>query len=137
VRFAFALLIAAATALALVASACGGAARADGIERTITIHYSRFEPALLEVPAGVPVKITLVNNDPIDHEWLIGDAAMHERHRTGTEPFHASRPTEVTVPAHSTRVTTLTFGAEGLWQYICHLPAHEQYGMVGTLRAVE
>ena len=39
------------------------------------------------------------NDDPIDHEWIVGDAAVHERHRTGTEPVHASRPTEVTIPA--------------------------------------
>ena len=42
--------------------------------------------------AGVPITITLVNADPIDHEWLVGDEAFHERHRTGTEPHHGDRP---------------------------------------------
>ena len=87
----------------------------------------------MTVPAGVALTIVLRNDDPIDHEWIVGDAAVHERHRTGTEPVHASRPTEVSIPAGSTRVTTVRFDTPGTYQYICHLPGHEAYGMVGTL----
>ncbi len=114
-----------------------GEASAPVTEATIVIHYSRFEPGLVVVPAGEPVTIRLRNEDPIEHEWMVGDAAMHERHRTGTEPFHDQIPTEVTVPVFSERVTTVTFEEPGDYQYICHLPGHEAYGMVGTLRVVE
>ena len=62
---------------------------------TSTIHYSHFEPAAITVPAGRPVTFVIHNTDPIDHEWIVGDAALHERHRTGTEPVHNARPTEV------------------------------------------
>ena len=79
------------------------------------------------------VTIVLRNDDPIDHEFIVGDAAVHERHRTGTEPVHASRPTEVTIPAGTTRATTITFTTPGSFLFICHLPGHEAYGMVGTL----
>ena len=79
------------------------------------------------------VTIVLRNDDPIDHEWIVGDAAIHERHRTGTEPVHGTRPTEVTIPAGSSRETTVTFDTPGTYLYICHLPGHEAYGMVGTL----
>ena len=99
----------------------------------IVIRYSHFEPSTITVPVGQPVTITLVNTDPIDHEWIVGDAALHAVHRTGTELLHPSRPTEVVVPAGETRVTTITFTATGSLQYICHLPAHEAYGMVGTV----
>ena len=81
--------------------------------------------------------ITLRDDDPIDHEWIVGPPDVHERHRTGTEPFHDERPTEVTVPALSSRVTRLTFDQPGEYAYICHLPGHEAYGMVGTLRVLE
>ena len=50
----------------------------------------------------MPVTFVLRNDDPIDHEWIVGDAAVHERHRTGTEPVHAARPTEVRIPAGTT-----------------------------------
>ena len=118
-------------ALALVAGACSGAAAAERV--TISIGYSAFEPPQLTVPAGVPVRFVLVNGDPIDHEWIVGDGAVHEAHRSGTEMAHAARPTEVSIPALTTVETTVTFDAPGLYPYICHLPGHEAYGMVGLL----
>jgi len=126
----------AAGLLALVASACGGGAGASA-EATIVIHFSHFVPEAVTVPAGEPVTITLQNDDPIEHEWIVGAPEVHDRHRTGTEPYHDQIPTEVTIPALSTRTTTLTFDAPGEYLYVCHLPGHEAYGMVGTIRVVE
>jgi plastocyanin len=103
---------------------------------TIEIKYSHFNPSAISVPVGVPVTITLVNEDPIDHEWIIGDDAVQERHRTGTELLHPVRPTEQVIPALSTRVTTITFDHPATWKYICHLPGHEAYGMVGVASIV-
>ena len=125
----------AAPVVAVMFAGCGGGD--DSAAATVTIHFSRFAPGDLEVPAGVPVTFTLRNNDPIDHEWIVGTADVHERHRTGTEPFHATRPTEVTVPALESRETTVVFDAPGEYQFICHLPGHESYGMVGTLTVTE
>ena len=119
----------------LVAAVLAGCGSPPGPQRIeITIHYSHFDPAQLSVPIGVPITFVLVNQDPIEHEWLLGDDAFHDRHRTGTEPHHAGRPTEVSIPALSTVETTITFDAPAEWQYICHLPRHEAYGMLGTLR---
>jgi len=106
---------------------------ADRVE--ISMRFSRYAPSLVSVPAGRPVVFVLRNDDPIDHEWMIGDEQMHERHRTGTEPYHASLPTEVTVPALSTVQTIVFFEEPGTWRYVCHLPGHEAYGMVGVLTA--
>jgi uncharacterized cupredoxin-like copper-binding protein len=103
---------------------------------TIEIKYSHFNPSAITVPIGVPVTITLVNDDPIDHEWIIGDDAVQQKHRTGTELLHPVRPTEQVIPALQTRVTTMTFGAPGQLKYICHLPGHEAYGMVGVATIV-
>ena len=88
------------------------------------------------MPAGVPVTFTLRNDDPIEHEWIVGTEDVHERHRTGTEPYHDQVPTEVTIPALSTRTTTVTFDEPGDYAYICHLPGHEAYGMRGTVQVV-
>lgn len=125
-------------ALALAAFAASACAQADAVslptEVGIRIHYSRFAPNRIEVPAGVPIKFTIVNDDPIDHEWLIGDSAFHDRHRTGTEPVHGDRPDEVSTPPNSIRTTTLTF-APGTYTFVCHFPGHEAYGMIGVLVA--
>ncbi len=100
----------------------------------IEIRYSSFEPTEIVVPHGVPITLMLINGDPIDHEWLLGDRAFQARHRIGTEPFHGNRPTEVSLPPLSSAETTLTFDAPGTLQYICHVPGHEAYGMVGRLK---
>ena len=129
-------LLLAAGLLTLLASACSGSADASA-EATIAIHFSHFVPEEVTVPAGVPVTITLQNDDPIEHEWIVGAADVHDRHRTGTEPYHDQVPTEVTVPALESRTTTITFEQPGEYLYICHLPGHEAYGMVGRLHVVD
>ncbi len=121
---AIALLLAAA-----VVTACAPAPKTV----TLTIHYSAFDLAELSVPRGVPVTFVLVNRDPIDHEWLVGDDEFHAAHRTGTHASHGDVPTEVTIPALETVRTTITFDEPGRLAYICHLPGHEAYGMVGVL----
>ena len=126
--------LSAAPALLLLSGLVAGCSADTSPRRIeIRIHYSGFEPSTLSVPAGAAVTLVLINEDPIDHEWLIGDAAFHERHRNGTEAHHGTRPNEVSVPALGTVETTLTFAMPGQLQYICHFPGHEAYGMVGTL----
>jgi uncharacterized cupredoxin-like copper-binding protein len=120
------------TAAGAMAFAGRGPAPATAFD--IVIHYSKFEPSQIAVPVGVPVTITLRNDDPIDHEWIVGDEAVHAVHRVGTEPLHPDKPTEVVIPAGTTRTTVITFAATGSQQFICHLPLHEAYGMVGTVR---
>jgi uncharacterized cupredoxin-like copper-binding protein len=117
--------------LAGLAAGCTSATSPRRVE--IHIHYSHFDPSALTVPRGVAITFVLINEDPIDHEWLIGDAAFHERHRHGTEAHHGARPDEVSIAALSTEETTLTFANPGPILYICHFPGHEAYGMVGTL----
>ena len=119
--------------LAGIAAAWAGMPGDGPASAQVDIHYSHFRPARVVVPAGVPVTIVLRNDDPIDHEWIVGDAASHQRHRTGTEPVHGARPTEVSIPAGTSRSTTVSFETPGTYLYICHLPGHEAYGMVGTL----
>lgn len=117
-------------AIALIAARGGD----DQAHATVEIRFSRFSPGTVTVPAGEPVTITIENHDPIEHEWIVGAADVHARHRTGTEPYHDQVPTEVTVPALSSRETTITFEEPGEYAFICHLPGHEAYGMAGTLR---
>jgi uncharacterized cupredoxin-like copper-binding protein len=124
-----------ALSLLLLVAVAGACAPAAPRAVRITIHYSHYSTTQVDVPAGVPITFTIRNDDPIDHEWMLGDMAMHERHRTGTEAAHSSRPDELTIPALSTRITTLTFPTALTLMYMCHLPGHEVYGMVGVLVA--
>jgi uncharacterized cupredoxin-like copper-binding protein len=127
-----AIMLASVAAVAFALTGCGGGAQA-GADATIGIHFSRFKPEHIKAVAGTPLTLTLRNDDPIEHEWIVGDDEVHARHRTGTEPYHDSRPTEVTIQAFQSRETTVRFDEPGVYEYICHLPGHEAYGMKGTI----
>ncbi|MGE3076149.1 MAG: plastocyanin/azurin family copper-binding protein [Dehalococcoidia bacterium] len=124
-----------ATAAAVLAAA-GGSEDPPVTSAKIGVHFSKFIAGNISVPVGTPITFTLVNQDPIEHEWIVGDDAVHARHRTGTEPYHDEIPTEVTLRAYETKTTVITFDTPGEFKYICHLPGHEEYGMVGTIKVV-
>lgn len=129
---------AAAVALTLLVGAAaasrGAAARANDGTVRITIHYSTFEPADLAVDPGETVRLVIVNTDPIDHEFILGDEQVQLAHEEGTEAHHAPRPGEVSLPAGKTVVTTYTFPeTPGELIFGCHLPGHYEFGMHGTV----
>lgn len=105
---------------------------------TLTIQHSRFSPDHISVRPGTNVRFIVRNTDPIGHELIVGDDGVHQRHETGTEPAHASRPGEVSVPAQTTAETTFRFDATSADSvvYACHLPGHFRYGMAGTVAIV-
>jgi uncharacterized cupredoxin-like copper-binding protein len=110
----------------------------DDEPRTIEIamRYSRFEPAPIEVEPGETVRFVVRNDDPIDHEFILGDAGVQRAHERGTEAYHPPRPGEMSVPPLETAVTTYTFPASGTLILGCHLPGHFAYGMRAEVRIV-
>ncbi|HEX6579653.1 MAG TPA: cupredoxin domain-containing protein [Actinomycetota bacterium] len=129
---------AAAVALVLLVGAAaasrGAAARANDGAIRLTIHYSKFDPADLAVEPGETVRFVIVNTDPIDHEFILGDEQLQLVHEEGTEAHHAPRPGEVSVPAGAIGVTTFTFPRISLSLIFgCHLPGHYDFGMRGLV----
>jgi uncharacterized cupredoxin-like copper-binding protein len=99
----------------------------------VAINYSRFEPEVLRFESGQEVTFVIHNDDPIDHEFILGDQAVQDRHELGTEAHHSSIPTEVSVPAGETVETTVTFDQPGKLILGCHLPGHYAYGMKASV----
>lgn len=124
---------AAALALAAALPACTTAEARGATEVTLTMHWSKFSANAVTVRRGVPVVFTYVNDDPIAHEVIVGDAGVHERHEKGTEPKHGQRPEEMDVPAGTTVTTTIVFDEPGTQFFACHLPGHYAYGMRGIV----
>lgn len=129
-----------ALAGALLLGAGPSAATGDGPgapsrERVVvlTIHHSRFSTDSLRVPAGSTVRFVVHNTDPIGHELIVGNAAVHLVHERGSELHHAPKPGEVSVAAGSTAETTYSFGRPGRLMFGCHLPNHWAYGMHGVI----
>lgn len=101
----------------------------SGAEVPVEIKYSRFEPDEIRLEAGQEVTFVIYNDDPIDHEFILGDQAVQDRHERGTERRHDQIPTEVSVPAGETVETTVTFDKPGNLILSCRLPGHYAYGM--------
>ncbi|MGH9186701.1 MAG: plastocyanin/azurin family copper-binding protein [Acidimicrobiales bacterium] len=125
--------------LALLAG-CGAPAGAEDdvlgpgdVVVELRIHHSRFEPEKVKVRLGTEVHFVLVNDDPINHELIVGDDDVHRRHENGTEPYHPPRPGEVSVGPNDTAETTFAFDELGEVEFACHLPSHYDYGMRGTV----
>jgi uncharacterized cupredoxin-like copper-binding protein len=113
--------------LALVLGACTTAAK--GREIAVNINHSRFTPHELRVESGTTVRFVIHNRDPIDHEFILGNAPVQRRHEKGTHAEHDAVPGEVSVPAGTTRSTSFTFAEPGRLIIGCHLPGHYDYGM--------
>lgn len=99
----------------------------------VTIAHSRFQPAALTVERGETVRFVIRNEDPIDHEFILGDAEVQQRHEKGTDPHRGEIPGEVSVPAAEEASTTFTFAEAGKLEFACHLPGHYVYGMRGSV----
>ena len=73
------------SASSAIAGGVGRRAIAGPTVVDLPIRYSHFARPMVTVQAGVPVTIVLRNDDPIDHEWIVGDEARprapSERHR--------------------------------------------------------
>ena len=128
----------AALAVAIL-PACSAAAGAPSVRTVaVTIHYSHFSPESLTVGAGGTVRFTITNQDPIDHEFILGDQALQDKEEAGTDLIHdGSVPGMVSAPAGKTVSTVVSFPKDplpGSLIYACHLPGHYAYGMRGKLR---
>ena len=99
----------------------------------VGIDQSRFDIGTLRVTEGTTVELIVRNDDPIDHELVVGDETVHRAHRVGDEARHPPVPGEVSVAPLSTAMTFYEFEEPGTVEYVCHLPGHEAYGMRGEI----
>ena len=117
-----------------------GSARAEGTGATlgaglvtvdVGIRYSQFSFSTLRVHAGTLVRFVVHNDDPIHHEFIVGDASVHLQHERGTEAVHPPVPGEVSVSPDDVGETFYRFDRPGRYLFACHLPGHFAYGMHG------
>jgi plastocyanin len=105
---------------------------------TVELHveHSLFEQTAIRVVEGTRLRFVLDNDDPIDHELIVGGPEVHARHARGSEPRHPSIPGEVSVGPNELGVTTVRFDESGTYEFACHLPGHYEYGMHGVVEVV-
>ena len=125
------------TGYAVSASADGSDVLGPGVVTVeVGIQHSRFSIGSLRVREGTLVRFVVQNDDPINHELVVGTAEVHARHRQGSERRHPPVPGEISVGPGQRGLTFTTFDEPGTVEYVCHLPGHEAFGMRGEIEVV-
>jgi uncharacterized cupredoxin-like copper-binding protein len=106
------------------------------VQVDVGIQHSRFDMGTLRVQQGTLVEFVVQNDDPIDHELVVGDDEVHRRHELGADARHPPIPGEVSVAPGDRGLTFYEFTEPGTIVYACHLPGHEAYGMRGAIEVV-
>lgn len=123
----------------------GGANAADeaaeGVE-VIEVEMIEFGyvPETIEIEAGVPVILRLVNNGKLPHEAMIGDAHMQEEfasagdHDDGqAESDHHDDVMATLVEPGETEDLEVVIDEPGEWFMACHLIGHYEQGQIATI----
>jgi nitrite reductase (NO-forming) len=125
-----------AAAAGLLLGACGGGGgggasdtKASGVEPKmtpdaagggskieVTAKNLRFDPDALTAKAGQAVTIVLKNDDSIEHDLTVSDAAF-----------------KVVAPASRSGEKVLTVPKPGTYEFHCSVPGHEAAGMKGHI----
>lgn len=98
--------------LALFLSACGR----QSAEATLKIEAMRFSQTELQVKAGKPVTLHIVNKDGYSHAFDMDSFNIHSP-----------------LAANETVAITFTPEVSGSYSFYCGSPGHKAAGMVGTL----
>jgi uncharacterized cupredoxin-like copper-binding protein len=131
--------VAVAVATAVGCYSFGDTAQADAptvlgpglVTVNVGIRYSKFSMSTLRVRPGTTVRFLIHNDDPINHEFIVGDARVHLLHEQGKEAVHPPVPGEVSMAPESIGETFYVFAKTGRYLFACHLPGHFAYGMKG------
>jgi uncharacterized cupredoxin-like copper-binding protein len=111
-------------------AAAGRGQRVRTVE--LTAKWSHYSPAVIRAPRGPRLRIVVRNEDPIEHELIMGDQAVQDSHERGGQSHH-SAPEGISVPPNSVAVTW--WRVTGNTLFACHLPGHWAYGMRGVVIA--
>ena len=112
-----------------------GGSAAGPLVVEVNIKHSAFSASHYSFPAGTRVRFVITNEDPIEHEFIVGSRVVQYYMEHTAHPVHdGSTPGQITVPALSTVETTYTVRRSPRpLLFGCHLPGHYRYGMRGTI----
>lgn len=130
--------------LAMGLVACGGGEEeTDEQAVTVTAQDIEYGTERIEVTAGTPVDLTLVNEGALDHDFSIVEipltgevaGAEEEEEMEGHDMTMEMEELDVHVSAAAGESATITFtpSEPGEYAYFCTVAGHRESGMAGTL----
>lgn len=118
-------------------SACAGGPASTKV--TVTMTEFGFEPNTINVSAGSPVELTLVNEGAIEHDFVVEVIPVTDVSSSNSGDHHMSTMDHSEFDLHTSiavgETSTLTFTPTeaGTYQIICSVPGHKDAGMTGEL----
>lgn len=124
---------------------------ADPRPVNVILRDYRFDPTPLYLVRGETVRLNVINGGMVEHELALGDEAFQRAwaaaNAAATPPaaFATAPPASVGPGVGGLRVVLGSGGQtvvdyvvpeSGGLQLICHLPGHEERGMVGQIATV-
>ena len=132
--------MAAIAAGTLLLGAC--ASRPQPQEITLTAKTMTYDPSAFEATAGVPVELTFVNQDALEHDFSVleipvesvseADAASAE-HEMEMGAAAVDPVLHVAAEPGATNNLTFTPTKPGTYEFFCTVAGHKEAGMVGTM----
>ena len=118
------------------------AAEGRVFEITLDAEEWLFEPAVLEVPVGHRVELSLVNHGMVEHDVEVVGVPVEDIEVVGAvERLGGDHHDEGVIATHAEPGTTATvvFTATevGEYEFACTIPGHKEAGMVGKLVVTE
>jgi uncharacterized cupredoxin-like copper-binding protein len=120
------LLVLAAPAVLLVASACApaaapaaGAALPPEQLTVVGTDDFRMNPATITVKAGQPLQVTFQNGGEILHDF--------------TAQQGLAKPVTILEQGGQSGTATITYDKPGTYKFFCSQPGHDELGMHGTI----
>lgn len=119
---------------------------------TVIMRDYRFDPTPLYLYPNEHVRLNVVNAGMVEHELVLGDAAVQsawalaDAAATPPAPFATAPPASapadtgglrVLLPSGGSTSVEYTVPEGGDLLLICHLPGHQERGMVGQVVRVE
>ena len=122
---------------AVLLSACAGES-AQATKVTVTMKEFGFEPNVINVTAGTPVELTLINDGTLEHDFVIEVISVKDVSTEGMEMDHmsgdhAEYDLHSATAAGATSTLTFTVTEPGTYKIICSVPGHLDAGMTGEL----
>ena len=92
-----------------------------------------FTPSSVNLVAGQPVKITLINNGQIVHDVTIPNLPFELLHKD-SEHGHAAPADAIHIHTEPGDIASVTFVplSGGAYDFTCSIAGHSEAGMVGT-----
>jgi uncharacterized cupredoxin-like copper-binding protein len=116
------LILASAFALACAGPSAAAQAPAASKPHAVSVKATdtlKFEPAVITVKSGSPVRLTLENTGVLEHDWVVDDI-------DGRKVALVAKP-------RSTAAVEFTLTSPGTYEFYCSIPGHREAGMKGSL----